>query len=155
VDPSIPVVDLEPMSARVARSIAPERYRATLLGAFGLSAALLTAVGVFGVIARAVNHRRREIAIRIALGAAASSIARSVVGGQGRSVALGLALGLLGAWLVSPLLGRFVYGIEPSDPLALSAAVGLMALMAAVAALPPLRRAVRTNPGLALRDDRS
>jgi putative ABC transport system permease protein len=154
VDPTIPIAELEPLASRVARSISPERYRTTLLGAFGLAAALLTAVGVFGVIARAVSQRRREIAIRLALGAAASSIARSVARDQGRSVALGLGLGLVGAWLVSPLLARFVFGIGPADPLALSAAVGLMAIMAGLAAFPPIRRAVRTDPGLALRDDR-
>jgi predicted permease len=154
VDATVPIVDLEPMASRVARSISAERYRTTLLGAFGLSAALLTAVGVFGVIARAVSQRRREIAIRLALGAAASSIARSVVGGQGRSVALGLALGVLGARLVAPLLGRFVYGISPSDPIALVGALGLMMLVAGIAALPPIRRALRTDPGLALRQDR-
>jgi putative ABC transport system permease protein len=138
VDPTIPIAELEPLASRVARSISPERYRTTLLG----------------VIARAVSQRRREIAIRLALGAAASSIARSVARDQGRSVALGLGLGLVGAWLVSPLLARFVFGIGPADPLALSAAVGLMAIMAGLAAFPPIRRAVRTDPGLALRDDR-
>ena len=153
VDPSIPIAELESMSSRVARSISAERYRTTLLGAFGLAAALLTAVGVFGVIARAVSQRRRELAIRIALGAAASSIARSVAGEQGRSVVVGLVLGLLGAKLVAPLLARFVYGIQPSDPVALSVAVGLMTLMATLAALPAIRRAIRTDPGLALRED--
>ena len=153
VDASIPIAELEPMSSRVARSISVERYRTTLLGAFGLAASLLTAVGVFGVIARAVSQRRRELAIRIALGAAASSIARSVAGDQGRSVVLGLAVGLIGAKLVAPLLGRFVFGIQPSDSVALALAVSTMTLMATIAALPAIRRAVKTDPALALRDE--
>ena len=153
VDPTIPIAELEPMASRVARSISPERYRTTLLGAFGLAAASLTAVGVFGVVARTVSQRRREIAIRLALGAARSSIARAITRDQGRSVVLGLALGLVGAWLLSPLLGRFVFGIGPADPVALSGAVALMVFMAVLAALPAVRRALRTDPGLALRQE--
>jgi predicted permease len=154
VDPAIPIAELEPLAARVARSISPERYRTTLLGVFGLAAAVLTAVGVFGVVARTVSQRRREIAIRLALGAPGSSIARAITRDQGRSVGLGLALGLAGAGVLSPLLGRFVFGIGPSDPVALSGAVTLVALMAVLAALPAVRRAMRTDPGLALRQDR-
>ncbi|MDF2775233.1 MAG: permease [Geminicoccaceae bacterium] len=153
VDPAIPIAELEPLASRVARSISPERYRTTLLGAFGLAAAVLTAVGVFGVVARTVSQRRREIAIRLALGAARSSIARAVTRDLGRSVGLGLALGLVGAWLLSPLLGRFVFGVGPSDPMALSGAIALMVLMAGLAALPAVRRALRTDPGLALRQE--
>jgi putative ABC transport system permease protein len=154
VDPTIPVPSIEPMASRVGRTIAPERYRTTLLGAFGVAAALLTAVGIFGVIARAVSQRRREIAIRLALGAAGPAVARSVVRDQGRSIALGLALGLLGAYAVSPLLARFVFGVGPSDPVALAGAAGTLLVMAAAAALGPVRRAVHTDPGIVLRGER-
>jgi predicted permease len=152
VDPTIPIVDLEPMTARVERSLSAERYRTTLLGAFGVAAAVLTAVGIFGVIGRAVSQRRREIAIRVALGAPGASVARAVVAHQGRSVAFGVALGLFSAWLSAPALGRFVYGVGPSDSLALLGAAGVLVAVAVVAACIPVRDAVRTDPGLVLRD---
>ena len=154
VDPAIPVVELEPMTARVARSLSAERYRTTLLGAFGVAAAMLTAVGIFGVVARSVSQRRREIAIRVALGASGGTVARSVVRAQGRSVVLGVAIGLLGAWLVAPILGRFVFGVGPSDPLALAGAALTLLGMATVAACLPVRDAVRTEPAIVLRDVR-
>jgi predicted permease len=154
VDASIPVAELETMSARVARSLSAERYRTTLLAAFGLSAALLTAVGIFGVIARAVSQRRRELAIRLALGATLRSIACTILSAQGRSVALGLVVGIGAVWLLSPVLRRFVYGVGPSDPGAIAAAVVFLLLLAAIGAFGPVRRAIRTDPGLALRDAR-
>jgi predicted permease len=154
VDPTIPIVDLEPLSARVARSLGAERYRTMLLGAFGAAAAALTAVGVFGVIARAVNRRRREIAIRIALGASGRSIGRSIIAHQGRSVAIGLSLGLLGAWVASPVLVRFVFSVAPTDPVALVGAAAALAAVAVIAACFPVRDAVRTDPGLVLREVR-
>ena len=152
VDPTIPIVDFEPMTARVERSLSAERYRTTLLGAFGVAAAALTAVGIFAVIARAVSRRRREIAIRVALGSPGASIARVVAAHQGRSVAIGVALGLLGARLVAPVLGRFVYGVDPSDPLALIGAAGALLALAGIAACFPVCDAVRTDPGLVLRE---
>jgi putative ABC transport system permease protein len=154
VDATIPIVDLEPLSARVARSLGAERYRTMLLGAFGAAAAALTAVGIFGVIARAVNQRRREIAIRIALGAGGRSIGWSIVAHQGRSVAIGLSLGLLGAWIASPVLGRFVFSVAPTDPLALVGAAAALAAVAVIAACFPVRDAVRTDPGLVFREVR-
>ena len=154
VDATIPIVDLEPLTARVARSLSAERYRTMLVGTFAVAAALLTAVGIFGVIGRAVTQRRREIAVRLALGAPGSAIARAVASRQGRSIAIGLAGGVLGAWLVAPVLGRFVYGVSPTDPTALAGAVVALAIVAVAAACAPLRSAMRTDPGLVLRDTR-
>ena len=154
LDADIPVVNLEPMTSLVSRSLSAERYRTTLLGAFGVAAGLLTAVGIFGVVGRAVSQRRREIAIRVALGAGGASIARAVSRDHGRNVAVGLALGLLGSRLVAPLLGRFVFGVGPADPVALTAAAAALLAMAVAASAVPVRDAVRTDPGLALRDTR-
>ena len=154
VDPAIPIVDLEPFAIRVGRSLSAERYRTTLLGAFGIAAAVLTAVGIFGVVARAVSQRRRELAVRLALGAPGGSIARAVASRQGRSVALGVVVGLVGAWLVAPALARFAYGVSPTDPVALVGAAALLCLTAVGAAGFPLRGAMRTDLGLLLRDAR-
>ena len=136
------------------KSCAPRIRIACLVGAFAVAAALLTAVGIFGVIGRAVTQRRREIAVRLALGAPGSAIARAVASRQGRSIAIGLAGGVLGAWLVAPVLGRFVYGVSPTDPTALAGAVVALAIVAVAAACAPLRSAMRTDPGLVLRDTR-
>ena len=82
------------------------------------------------------------------------SVARSVLADQARSVAVGLALGLLGARLAAPVLGRFVFGVGPSDPLSFAAAAVALVAMAAGAASLPIRSAVRTDPGILMRDVR-
>jgi ABC-type antimicrobial peptide transport system permease subunit len=133
-------------------SAAPERLTAVLASIFGLFAALLAAVGLYGLLAFAVAQRQREIGIRMALGAQPGAIAR-LVGGQALVlVAVGVALGLGGALLMAPMAGALLYGVGPADPGSLAAAAGVVALVAALAAFVPAARAARVDPAVALRD---
>ena len=133
-------------------SAAPERLTAILASIFGLFAALLAAVGLYGLLAYAVAQRQREIGIRMALGARPQAIA-NLVGGQALVlVAIGVALGLAAAFLLAPLAGAVLYGVGPADPASMAAAALLVALVASLAAFIPAARAARVDPAIALRE---
>ncbi len=152
LDPAMPFTEVRTLAEEVDDSAAPERLTAVLASIFGLFAALLAAVGLYGLLAFAVAQRQREIGIRMALGAQPGAIAR-LVGGQALVlVAVGVALGLGGALLLAPMAGALLYGVGPADPGSLAAAAGVVALVAALAAFVPAARAARVDPAVALRD---
>ena len=152
LDPAMPFTEVRTLAEEVDDSAAPERLTAVLASIFGLFAALLAAVGLYGLLAFAVAQRQREIGIRMALGAQPGAIAR-LVGGQALVlVAVGVALGLGGALLMAPMAGALLYGVGPADPGSLAAAAGVVALVAALAAFVPAARAARVDPAVALRD---
>lgn len=139
------------LDERMARSLVSPRFNMVLVGGFALVALLLAAVGVYGVIAYAVASRTRELGVRIALGATPGELVAGVVRrGMGLAM-IGVAAGCLGALAIGRLLTSLLYGLPPSDPLALSAAVVVLALVAAVASWLPARRASRVDPVSALR----
>ena len=109
--------------------------------------------GVFAVLALAVAARRREIGIRMAVGADRISIAKSVLGPIGRSLLLGLVLGLAGALGASRLVGSLLGGVAPADPLALAVAVGVLLIAVASAIWIPLRAALEADPTASLRTE--
>ncbi|HEY3587872.1 MAG TPA: FtsX-like permease family protein, partial [Myxococcaceae bacterium] len=121
-----------------------------LVGTFALLALLLAAVGLYGVIAYSVRQRTKEIGVRMAIGADATRIARLVASESIRMVALGLAVGLLGALGTARLLAGFLYGVRPADPTAIVAAAGVLSAAAVLATLLPVRRATRVDPVIAL-----
>lgn len=152
VDGSVPIASMETMSSRVARSMANEAYRTGLLDIFGVAAALLTGVGVFGLTARAVSHRRRELAIRVALGARPGALARAVLSEQSVAVLLGVLAGLGASAALAPLLRNFAFGASATDLTTLSiATTGLLATSVA-AAIPAIRAALRIDAGAVVRD---
>jgi predicted permease len=152
LDPAMPFTEVRTLAEEVDDSAAPERLTAVLASIFGLFAALLAAVGLYGLLAFAVAQRQREIGIRMALGAQPGAIAR-LVGGQALVlVAVGVALGLGGALLMAPMAGALLYGVGPADPGSLAAAAGVVARVAALAAFVPAARAARVDPAVALRD---
>jgi predicted permease len=152
LDPAIAFAEVRTLAEDVEDSAAPERLTAVLASIFGIFAALLAAVGLYGLLAYAVAHRRREIGIRMALGARPRAIA-GLIGGQALVlVAIGVALGLVGALLLGPVAGALLYGVSPTDPGSLAAAAALVSLIASVATLIPAARAARVDAAVALKD---
>jgi ABC-type antimicrobial peptide transport system permease subunit len=123
------------------------------LGGFGVLALLIALVGIYGVLAYTVERRTREIGIRIAIGARAADVLRSVVMRGGALVSLGVVAGLV----LGVLLGRgarsFLFGVPASDSVTLLTTAGVIVLVGVVAAWVPARRAVRIDPSTALRTD--
>jgi len=153
LDREVPVYSLQTMSERVAGSLGRERFFATLIAVFAAVALLLSAVGLYGVIAYAVTQRTRELGVRVALGASASRISRMVIGEGFALTAAGLAVGIAGAASVSKLLSTFLFGVSGTDGLTLLGVVGTLLVVAVLASWLPARRAARVDPLVAMRGD--
>ncbi len=153
LDPLLAIVDMRTMKEIVERSVAQPRFTMLLLGLFGGIALALAAIGIYGIVSYGVKRRTREIGIRIALGASPANVLRLVVAQGMRLALIGLALGVLGAFLATRLMARLLYGISATDPLTFAAISVLLAAVAFVASWLPARRAVLTDPTAALRAD--
>lgn len=151
VDPNLPLTSVRIFDDYVTRSLARPRFNALLLSIFAATALLLTAIGIYGVMAYSVTQRTNEIGIRIALGAAQSSILRLVVGQAMMLVAISLVIGLAGAFAATRLLNSLLFGVGASDPVTFIAIVLLVSAVAFIAAWLPARRATRVDPIVALR----
>ncbi len=153
LDPALPFTEIETMSDEVDASAAGERLTATLASLFGALAALLAAIGIYGLLAYAVAQRRREIGIRMALGARPADIGEMIGFEALAMVAAGVSLGIAAAAIVAPLVKSLLYGVAPSDYVSLgSAALFVMAIAAAATAIP-LLDATRIDPSSALRQE--
>jgi len=153
LDAALPFTEVHTLAEEVNTSAAPERLTAALATAFGCFATLLAAVGIYGLLAAVVEQRRREIGIRMALGAQPSNI-RHMLGLQaGAMVAGGVLLGLLGALAAGRWIAALLYGVTATDPLSLAGAVALVIAVSAAAVLIPSTRAARVHPASALRQD--
>ncbi|MBA2340500.1 MAG: ABC transporter permease [Pyrinomonadaceae bacterium] len=143
--------EMKTMEERVAQSIAPRKFNATLLGAFALVALLLAVVGIYGVMAYSVAQRTHEIGIRIALGAQKSDVVKMIIG-QGMLLAsIGVGLGLIGALALSRVMTSLLYGVSATDPLTFGGISLLLTSAALLACYIPARRAMRVDPMIALR----
>jgi putative ABC transport system permease protein len=151
VDPDQPVSRVRPMSEVVAASLAEARFHATLVGSFSLIAFVLAAIGLYGVIAYSVSRRVHEFGVRMALGAAPMHLFRLVMGEGIRLAAAGLAIGLCLAVGFARFLPIALYGTSPLDPAVLGGVAGALALVALLASYLPARRAIATDPLVALR----
>jgi putative ABC transport system permease protein len=151
--PEFPVYDVQPMTARVADSMARARFSAVLLSVFAGVALVLAAVGIYGVMAFMVAQRTREIGIRMALGADRSAVLNLVVGEGVVLAGLGALVGLAGALAAARLLRSLLFGVETWDPATYVAIVVLLGGAAALASWIPARRATRVDPTEALRYD--
>ena len=152
LDPDQPVSGIATMSDIVAASVQQPRDRTTLIAIFAGVALLLAALGVYGVMAYGVNERTREIGVRVALGAASGDVVGLIVRGALGMTSIGVALGLVGGFLASRLLGSLLFGVTATDlPTFAVAAIVIMGV-AAVASWLPARRAARVDPVVALRD---
>jgi putative ABC transport system permease protein len=151
VDPTLTLAGVSTMQDRRRGALAQQRFNALALAAFALAALLMAVQGIYGVLAFAVEQRRREIGIRMALGARREAVVRMVLGhGLGR-VAVGLAAGLAGALALTRLLRGLLFGVGPVDALAYAGAALTLLGVAFLASWLPARSASRTDPMIALR----
>jgi predicted permease len=151
LDPALPFTEIETMSDEVEGSAAGERLTAALASIFGALAALLAAIGIYGLLAYAVAQRRREIGIRMALGARPANIGEMIGIEALAMVVAGVTLGIAASVIIAPLVKSLLYGVAPSDSLSLaSAALFVLAISAGATAIP-LLDATRVDPASALR----
>ena len=152
-DRDVPVADLLTQEQQIRMSLSPERLAAGLIGSFGLIAALLAAIGLYGVMAYTVTRRTSEIGIRMALGAGCNAVLWRVLRGSLFMVAIGIGIGVPTALALTQVVREALYGIEPNDPVSFIAASVLMLAVATVAAWIPAQRAGRVDPMQALRHE--
>jgi len=153
IDPEQPIYGVKTFDQIVADSFGQPRFRATLLGGFGLLALALAAIGIYGVMAYSVAQRTREIGIRMALGAAAGDVLGLVLRQAVRLSVIAVAAGLIGSALLSRGLASLLYGVRPIDPATFAGVAILLVAVASLAAWVPARRAARVDPIAALRNE--
>src|SRR5207249_9432130 len=151
LDPEQAVSEIATMEENIGESLASRRLTMTLLGVFAGLALLLASIGLYGVMALIVTQRTRELGIRFALGASRGDVLRLVLGQGAVLVGIGLAAGLLGAFLASQALRSVLYDVAPLDPTALISALLTLSLVALIACFLPARRASLVDPIEALR----
>jgi ABC-type antimicrobial peptide transport system permease subunit len=151
LDPELPVSRLQSMEQVASAAVGDERFRAGLLGGLAALAAILAAVGLYGVMSHGVARRTRELGIRMALGAERHRVLRLVLRQAAATVALGVAAGLAVAVPASRILEGFLFGVPRVDLATYGGTVALMATVALLAALVPAWRATRVDPIDALR----
>jgi putative ABC transport system permease protein len=153
LEPSLPLYQVVPMSQLVETSLAGDRFTTALLGAFAIVALLLAAVGIFGVFSADVAHRRREIGVRLALGAGSWRIVAMVLRRALARAALGVVAGAVVALLLARSMASLLFGVRPTDPLSLAMVAALLIAVAACATLIPALKALRSSPLDVLRSE--
>ena len=151
LDPGVPVYDIRTMEQRVSASIAQPRLTLILVGAFSLVALGLAAIGIYGVVAHTVGQRTTELAIRMACGAGTRSLVALVLGRAWVSGVVGMAAGIAGAIACARLFRDRLYGVDPTDPLAIGAVIVTVSGAVLVASYLPARRVSAVDPVATLR----
>jgi putative ABC transport system permease protein len=149
--PDLPIQSTLTMDEAVTASVAPPRFRMLLLGLFAVTATLIATCGIYGLMAYAVTQRRREIGVRMALGATRRDVLRLVLTRALQIVLAGVIVGLAGAVGVTRVLQRFLFGVTPTDPIAFTVVTLLLMAVGLLAAWLPAHRATRIDPCAALR----
>ena len=152
LDPQLLVTDLQPMSVLVSRAEAGTRFSLMLIGVFAVIAALLVAVGLYGVLSTVVRQRTAEIGVRMALGAAPATILRLVVGQGLRLSAAGIIVGLTAALVVTRAMTTMLVGVKSTDPATFAAMAVVFFAIAAISSWLPAHRAAALDPTAALRE---
>lgn len=153
LDPALPVARMMPLTEVVGDALSRSRFLTLLVGAFGVLALLLAAVGTYGVLSYAVEQRRHEMGVRMALGADASRVLRLVLSHGMGLVAAGLVIGLGLAVLLRQAVASVLYGVTPGDPATFLVVTAVLLLTGLTACLVPAGRATRVDPMVALRTD--
>jgi predicted permease len=153
LDPHLPLYDVKAMADRVYGTLAPRSLALTLGTIFVATGLLLATMGIYGVLANLVTERRREFAIRLALGSSVRGVVRLVVGEAALLGGAGVMLGLVGGLWLRDLLRSHVYGVDTTDPSVIAASVAVIALVAAMACLAPVRRVAQVAPATVLEQE--
>jgi predicted permease len=152
IDPALPLASVQTMEDVVAASVGQQRLISAMAGLFALLAALLAMVGVFGVMTYNVRRQRRELGIRLALGAESGAVRRLVVTRGLKLAAFGILIGAAGAWLLTGTLQTMLDDVQPKDPLVFGATAAAVVVAALLASWLPARSAGKTDPMIVLRD---
>jgi len=153
LDPSLPLYDVVTMPTLVSRSLARDRLIVLLLAGFAGVALLLAAVGIVGVFASDVTRRRKEIAIRLALGARESRVVSMLLGAAARRATVGIAAGALLAGVMGHVMQSLLFGVGPTDPVSFAGVAALVLAVAVAATLVPTWQALRARPLTSLREE--
>jgi ABC-type antimicrobial peptide transport system permease subunit len=151
VDPEQPISEVRPLGDVLARETATRRGQLQVLGVFAIVAILLSAVGIYGLLAYTVSQRAQEIAVRLALGAEPARVGRMILADGMRMALVGIVPGVLGAYAAARVMSALLFGVAPGDPATFAAAVGLTLLTAFAGTVVPAWRAVRLTPMSVLR----
>jgi putative ABC transport system permease protein len=152
IDPNLPLGDVATMRQVRDRTLTGASRPAWLIGAFALVAVLLAGIGLYGVIAYSVTQQRRELGIRIALGARSGDVLSHVLGSGLVMVVMGLVFGMVGVFALTRVMTNLLFEVSPLDPLALALASVFMLLIGLFAGFLPAARAARLDPVVTLRD---
>jgi putative ABC transport system permease protein len=153
LDDSLALYQVRTMRQVLADSMSWASSQSLLLTTFALLALVLTAVGIYGVMAYAVTQRTHELGLRMALGARSREIMRLVMRQGARIMIIGVVLGVAGALALSRVMANFVFGVQPRDPVTFVFVTAFVALIALLASFIPARRATKVNPMVALRHE--
>jgi ABC-type antimicrobial peptide transport system permease subunit len=152
VDPDLALFDVMTMEARAAQTWSKQRFQTALLATIAGVALALAVAGVYAVTAYIIASRRREIGVRMALGARTVHIVATAMGATTRLALLGAALGIAGALAMSRILTSALYETSPLEPRVLAGVACIMVLVVIVASVIPVRRALRVDPAITLRE---
>ncbi|HWI20481.1 MAG TPA: ABC transporter permease [Vicinamibacterales bacterium] len=153
IDKALPLYDIRTMSTLRSDAVSTRRFILLIVGAFGVLALGLAAIGVYGVMSLIVSERTREVGVRLALGAEPSQLLRMIVGQAAKLAGIGVVIGLAVALPMAPLLDSQLYGVRSFDPMTFISVPVVLVLIAALAAVVPARKAMRIDPLAALRID--
>jgi len=151
VDANQPVSDMKSMDARIAESLGPQRFAASLLAVFAALATILAAIGLYGLVSYSVAQRTNELGIRMALGASRGDVLRMVLGESAKIAAIGAGAGIVAGLLLTQAMQGVLYGVSAADPVSFGGAAVALILVALAASYVPARRATRVDPMVALR----
>jgi predicted permease len=151
LDPTLPLYDFKTLAEHMRFALFPARVAASVLGAFGLVALMLAAIGIYGVTSYSVSQRTREIGLRMALGAQTRDVLKLILRNGMALTVIGVALGLLGAAGLTRLITGLLFGVAPTYSATFAGVTGLLVAVALLACYIPARRATKVDPLVALR----
>ena len=153
VDPEIAIADVSPLHDVVDKALENRRYQMWLFTAFGAVALLIATVGIYATTAYGVSRRRREMNIRVALGARASQVFALVLRQSATPLLVGIAVGCAGALAIGTVVASLLFKVRASDPLVIAAVVALVGTVGLVASATAARQGLRIDPAAALRNE--